>query len=173
MTHCGFIDIIEGNSNKYIGSTSNPLEQRLQEHIRSFACNISGLSDKKTTAHKCLNETREFTIRLLECVWYSYNSELLLRERFHIENTPDCVNANIPIRTDDEMKEYKKQYYLNNKQKYQQRDIDNAESIRKRKTAIVICECGASHTRNSLSRHVKSNKHLEAMKLKTENETEN
>jgi hypothetical protein len=113
----------------YIGSTIDTLNKRLNVHK----------SDKKRTNFKLIFEIDlNPKIVLLEEYPCKNRKELETRERYHIENN-DCINKNIPTRTEKERKkEYNKEY---NKQKY-------------------ICDCGSIVSRSKISRHFKSKMHL-------------
>lgn len=107
----------------YIGSTCLPLPLRLRTHKELYKQYLKG-SQRKTTAFK-LFEYGDVTIETIEdCSDICCKKSLLKRERFWIENN-NCVNKNIPGRTQKESskahyenhKEEKKQYYLDNREK--------------------------------------------------------
>jgi len=96
---------------QYIGSTASTLVKRLYNHKRKTnACSTKDFIEPK--------------IFLIEDYPCDRKDQLLSRERFHIESM-DCVNKNIPTRTQKEyrednkkhVKEYQKDYYQNNKDK--------------------------------------------------------
>jgi hypothetical protein len=68
------------------------------------------------------------------------------------------------------VKEYKKQYYTDNKEKkieyYNQYRTDNKDKLAEQQKQKVTCECGCISTRGNLPRHRKSLKHLKLMENK-------
>ena len=127
--------VVCGETNRiYIGSTINLLKYRLSKHkVLNNSC-------------RC-NDFINPTIHLLEDYSCNNRKELELRERYYIENT-DCVNIKIPSRT-------KKEWYLDNAEKYKQYYIDNAEKLKEK----INCECGGRYTHANKQSHLKTNKH--------------
>jgi hypothetical protein len=78
----------------YIGSTVNSLEHRLYYH------KYSAKADNQTkAASSCLfDEENEVLIMSLEEDTYTSKQHMEERERYWIEQYPDCVNKNIPTR---------------------------------------------------------------------------
>lgn len=112
------------NNNVYIGSTSNKyLSVRLAMHRIHYR---RYLKNKHTyvTSYEII-KNGDYKIEQIEIVPDKAN--LKIRERFHIENTPNCINKNIPSRTNKEFlrtqynkpdsnyRKYKTNYYLANK----------------------------------------------------------
>ena len=99
----------------YIGSTSQTLCQRLQEHKR---CYKKFLNEKYnyTTSFKII-ENNNYDIILLEDFPCERKEQLHARERFWIENT-ECVNKQIPTRTDKEYREDNKQKIAQQKKEW-------------------------------------------------------
>tara|TARA_R110000765_G_scaffold173021_1_gene277898 strand:+ start:221 stop:463 length:243 start_codon:yes stop_codon:yes gene_type:complete len=66
-------------------------------------------------------------------------------------------------------KEYKKQYYQDNKEdikKYQQEYRDNnKEEIDKKKAEKITCECGCIVSKQQIARHKKTQKHIKEMEI--------
>ena len=108
----------------YIGSTCLPLPIRLRNHYELYKQFLKGNNNNKCTAFK-LFELGNVNIETIEdCSEICCKKSLLKRERFWIENN-NCVNKNIPSRTQkesskahyDSHKEEKKQYYIDNREK--------------------------------------------------------
>ena len=57
-----------------------------------------------------------------------------------------------------------KQYYVINRDKYKQYYIDNRDKMLQKGSQKVTCECGCVISRSSLSKHRKTQKHLEILK---------
>ena len=67
------------------------------------------------------------------------------------------------------LNEKSKVYYERNKESVKVKTaiyrLANQEAISERKKKQVVCECGCSIRKEDLSRHKKTNKHLQLMKL--------
>ena len=93
------------NDNVYIGQTRRTLNQRLREHKNSQNC-----------SSRDIIENGDYRIELIE------QTNDKSRERYWVENN-ECINKNIPGRTDKEwredntekIKEYNKEYHEDNK----------------------------------------------------------
>ena len=96
----------------YYGSTVNPLYKRKGQHKAQYKIN------KNKCTSKLLFEIGidDVIITLVENVNCNTKEELLQRERFYIKNN-NCVNKNIPTRTNKEYKVYQKDYKEINKDK--------------------------------------------------------
>lgn len=106
---------------KYIGSTTNKyLCNRLSQHKNRF-----NNPHKNQYMSKEIIKSNNYFIELIELYPCKTNEELLIRERYWIENTPFCINKQVPSRTKQEYnimhkeqhKEYDKIYYAKNKDK--------------------------------------------------------
>jgi hypothetical protein len=100
---------------KYYGSTICPLWKRLDDHKQGYKCNLRGLGSYVMSFDIIKNN--DYRIELVEKVNCSSKEELLIREKFHIQNN-ECVNKYIPLRTHEE-------YYLNHKEKMNQKSREN------------------------------------------------
>jgi hypothetical protein len=99
-------------------------------------------------------------IELIEKYPCTTKRELLLRERWHIEQNRDiCVNIKLPIILEDEQRkscaEHSMRWYKNNRDKV----VAKWESR-------VICECGANVCYSSKFNHVKTLKHFRNLEKK-------
>jgi len=79
---------------------------------------------------------------------FENREEMLKAERILIEEN-DCVNIKIPIKTKEEIKTYKDNWYK-----------ENAERIRQKGQVIIDCECGMKIKKCSLRNHLKTKNHL-------------
>jgi group I intron endonuclease len=93
----------------YVGSTQEGLNKRLQRHKGYFQGSRESMPTSKLLFEEYGVDT--CSIHLIESVEFKEKSELLFRERYWIENTPNCVNIYRPIITDDEKKETKHKHY--------------------------------------------------------------
>ena len=179
--------IVDNTSDKdYIGSTIHKyLSQRLQKHLQIIEDIKRGL-ERYVTSYSIL-KNNDYDIILIENVNCETADQLKARERFYIENTPNCVNRNIPTRTaqeyyhqkyienKDTILEERKQYYNDNKEKVLQRvkayqdnnpekkKENNHEWYLKHKEQLnqrYECECGSIVRRRDKARHNQTKKHL-------------
>jgi hypothetical protein len=114
------------NDLKYIGSTTQSLNQRLNNHITKKR-NDNPITSKKLNLYNCI-------IYELEICDECDRNE---REKYWIENT-ECVNKNKPGgQTEEELREKKKIYTDKNKEKKRlydkQRRILQKEKLKKQK----------------------------------------
>jgi len=145
----------------YVGSTSKKnLNDRLLNHKQDYRNFKNGLN-KTITSFKLFELYGIDTCRitLIEEVKCETKEQLLTREAFYIKSL-SCVNKIIPLRTD-------KEYYQDNKEKVLQRKKIHYEKNKERLNKIHTCDvcCGTYLSRNKNS-HFRTNKHLEALKLK-------
>lgn len=120
----GKIYKIVGNENVYIGSTCQLLDVRLRQHNYNYKCWLNGKKVSILTSHKCVVDPNHF-IELLELCQCSSKVELHNCERKWIEQL-DCVNKNIPAKTQTpaeyykenkvKIKEKQNEYYKENKE---------------------------------------------------------
>lgn len=97
---------------QYIGSTTEPtLAKRLSYHRSDYKKWKNGKKNKITSFD--ILESNDFQIVLIEDYPCERKEQLLMRERYHIENT-ECVNKIIPTRT---VSEYGKLYRELHKEK--------------------------------------------------------
>lgn len=102
----------------YIGSTTETLKRRLGQH----QC-------KRDTKAKEIIDGDNYHIELIEAYPSQSKAQLLFRERYFIESLI-CINKNIPIRTDEETIQIKKDKDIVKASKfYNQLYADNEEII--------------------------------------------
>jgi hypothetical protein len=129
----------------YIGSTCEPtLARRLANHVQDFK---KWKNEKRgfTTSFEII-EGGDYYIELLEICSCTINEELLARERFYIKSN-DCVNKYKNLNsTKEDIKEYKKEYRQNNKDK-----IKEYESLKGN-----CPQCNKEILKRCISRHLKN-----------------
>ena len=176
----------------YVGGTIKELSVRKSEHETGCDRWINEKPNSPYVSSFELLKLGECRIELLENFPCNNRRELDERERYWIENTPNCVNKVIPFRTAEELRErrqkhdqkYKAEYYILNKEKISQRSkenyilnkesisqskkeyyILNKEKIRHRVIEKITCDCcGAIISRGNKSYHSRTQKHIEAIK---------
>ncbi len=128
----------------YIGSTTQLLSRRKQRHVCCLKKNKITCSSSEIISLG----PDDCQIVLIESYPCSTKEELLLRERYWIENT-NCVNKKIPIRSKEESAQLALEYRIRDKEK-----------IYARKKELVDCEiCCCSIRRDNIHHHVNSLKH--------------
>ena len=95
----------------YIGKTESSLATRMSQHKTNLRRYLSG-KEKGCCEAKHILKYSDATISLVELVPDKANQKL--RERYHIENTPNCINKAIPGQTQME-------YYWNIENGYRER----------------------------------------------------
>jgi len=134
----------------YYGSTETDIEKRITDHV-------AHTNYKKKVVNKCASEhiieRDDWCYEIMEEVDYIIKTDLLIRERYYIENYP-CINLKIPYKTMEELRDYvklkRRQYRLNT-------DFKNRELEYKR--IKRDCPCGGKYTNGSRATHLKSKKH--------------
>lgn len=103
----------------YIGSTTCDLNKRLLNHINKYNCWFIDNNKSYITSYKIL-ENNNYEIELIEDYPCESKRDLEKRERYwleyYINDGYNCVNKIIPVKTNKEKKETKKQYRENNKE---------------------------------------------------------
>jgi hypothetical protein len=105
----------------YIGSTYRKLNDRLDGHYydyKGYCTQGNNNNYNYVTSFEVLKEN-DFNIILLEDFPCETKEEILLREKYYIQNT-ECVNKHIPMRTDDEIRQQNKHHYQKNQKKYEE-----------------------------------------------------
>ena len=137
----------------YIGSTCRPLlSQRLAKHNYSYKYYLKG-KYRFITSFKIL-ERNNYEIILVELYPCNSKDELSARERYWIENTKNCVNKCIPTRTKKEYSEANKDKIKETKKQYREANKDKINE------KILCSVCNSYITRQNISSHNKTNKHI-------------
>jgi len=159
----------------YIGSTAQYyLSRRLDNHKSTYKCYLNHKSNY-VTSFKIL-ECEDYKIELLEDYPCANKKQLKDRERWYIENN-ECVNKNIPSRTQAEWRQDNREYIKDYNKEYKEVNIDkikargneyytnNIDKIKARVNQVIVCQCGCEVIRGNLSRHKKNKKHIRLMEL--------
>lgn len=157
----------------YVGSTTNYTRRKCGHRVNIYNQNVRGY-----------NYNLYVNIRENDCKWEMYpikkfpcNDKLELR--IEEENMRKKLNANLNMRSAilDKEKEKRtaKLYYENNKDSLAIKTHNywekNKKKIKERKDALnkgvtIKCECGSEVRRDVMCRHKKSNKHINWLKKK-------
>ena len=106
----------------YIGSTITSLEKRMSVHM----CQAKSETQTKCYSLKLFEDDNEVVIELLENYPCDTKEELHARERYWIEQFPECLNKNLPGR---DWKERWKKNREHNLQKHKEWVANNTEHI--------------------------------------------
>ena len=159
----------------YVGSTTQSLSQRFNDHRRRMKQD----KYKHIKLYQTFNElgVNNFYIELFENVICHDKEQLLAREGAVIREMGN-LNERISGRNNTEwvqdnkeyMKECWKKYYLENKEaviNYQREyNEKNKERLQEKRKTTIICLCGLEINKAHKTRHEKSKKHLDLMDIK-------
>jgi len=145
------------NNLVYYGHTTATLQHRFNEHKRH-----NGIG---TACHKLFISGTQ-NIELVEIYPCNKRSDIILRERFYIENN-DCVNFVIPGRTKKEWIKDNREHVAEVSKKLYEKHKANGTTYYDRHKKILLeknkkiinCYCGSKITFNSSARHERTNKH--------------
>lgn len=168
----------------YIGSTCNPLRKRLAKHRDNYRRHLAG-NYGKVSSFDILQHGDAIIVLVEDCPCDN-KEQLFRRERYHIENTPNCINMRVPGRTAAEhyqankaamaekdklyretnkevISERGKLYYEDNKDLIMQKTKAYREAnkgvIAARRNHKCECPCGGKYTFSGKSQHYNSAKH--------------
>lgn len=156
----------------YYGSTTN-----YKRRICLHKTNTEKQNSKRKCKSRQIIDRGDYTFSIVEECNFNTKKELLIRERYYIDNYP-CINIGVPYKTleektqskkeygqSDKMLKYKKEYYINNREllieKQRERHNNNKTIVNQKKGEKITCECGVIFTRGHRARHLKSKWHLE------------
>lgn len=121
----GKIYKIIGSGLTYYGSTIQSLKARMRQHE-----NI-----KSVCSSKQIIDNGEYEVVLVENYPCNCKKELLMRERYYVENN-ECVNKNKPVILDDEWPAYQQKFYqenINYFKEYRQKNRDRILDYNKKR----------------------------------------
>ena len=159
----------------YVGSTYTTLPRRLSEHKSDFKKYLKG-THKYMTSFELL-KCPDYHINLVENYPCNNREELHARETYFIK-TMNCVNKQIPFRTEEEKIELQKIYRTNYKQEHKE-DIkikdakyraehkeqfakyyeEHKEQISEKRKERETCECGGNYRKSDRLQHKRSKLH--------------
>lgn len=164
----------------YVGSTTQSLAIRKAGHIQKYKSWKNGTNKAYITSFLII-EDGEVEITLVELKPCDTKEELTKAEREWIKKT-ECVNKIVPLRSDAEYKQDKKEeiqaynkdyYYKNldrykewrtrwyeeNKERKSQYYHDNREKILARNAEKIQCECGGMLQKGNRYNHNRTKRH--------------
>jgi hypothetical protein len=154
----GIIYCIECNDtgDKYIGSTTTRLIERIWKHRSDVKCVDNGVRNAKCKSYDMI-KNNNYKYYVLEELEVDTRKDLNVRERHYIENTK-CVNMVIPTRSKaDSDRAYrngpKREELLQKKRDYSK---EHAEEIKAHRSQEIKCECGVTYQLNHKASHLRS-----------------
>ncbi len=162
----------------YIGSTKKTLAHRLGGHRTDYKRFLKG-ERGFVSSFVLFKESSNIKIELLEELKECSKIDLLLTERKHTQENI-CVNRVQPVRTDEEKKEYnkefQKEYNIKNKDSVaktlHEYYVKNEVAIKERQYGNIFCEaCKCDTTKHHKARHEKTAKHIKNAKAHQQNNT--
>ena len=182
----GYIYKIQVHDELYIGSTVD-LKQRLREH-KSYCKNINAPQHNYKVYQKIRENNIHIKLIVVEEVAGLEDEDLRILEQEYIDRLTPELNEIAAYRSIEKMKADKNAYnklYFSNANNAERKRVKALESYYKNKTDILIkqkakyeknkveilaknkepvtCECGCISTKQHLTRHKKTKKHLTLM----------
>jgi hypothetical protein len=164
------------NGSTYIGSTTKTLNSRLRFHLWHYNRYLDDMKAGKSikgvyTSYQIVSDQDPNNYRIEKIMDYPCNSKKELEDKEYeiiLEYGDKCINTYGKQDSKDTRKYYKK-YYKDNVQSY--KDYYNIvkdkikEQYQSKKTYIHCKECECEVLNVSMSKHIKSKKHLNACGL--------
>jgi predicted GIY-YIG superfamily endonuclease len=141
----------------YIGSTVN-FKKRMDCHKSN--CNNENLKAYNCFIYQYIRQHGgwdEFTKEIIHTCEVVDKTEQRMVEQEWIKNNQCKLNDRRSYITEEELKEYNKDYY----KKYHETHKEKRNHQKKQKTT---CECGVIYTKTNKARHERSKKHIQFMK---------
>ena len=147
----------------YIGSTAQTLNERLKAHkFKSKICNSILYNVVRNT-----NGWKNYTITLIKDFACNDKEELYKEEQVYINALQPNLNEKNAYRTEEQKKEYMKEYYESNKEKIKENEKEyrekNKDEIKEKMSVPITCECGTITQKWNLSNHRKTKKHFKLL----------
>lgn len=168
---------------EYYGHTTNKINRK-REH--KYSCNNENSKNYNLKVYQVIRENNgwdNWDFIIIEDYPCQNVDEARLRERYWIELKQPQLNFQIPSRTCEEwyndnrnelleknkkynkrnrekILEYQKKYYEDNKQKILEKQKKYYEENEERISQKIICECGSKIRSSEMSRHRKTQKHI-------------
>ena len=152
----GLIYTIKTDNGLYAGSTCDFAVRKYKHKSNCF--NENGKLYNTKLYQNIRENGGEYSIELYKLFPCNSDEELRTEE----EEVRKYLNANLnsqrAFMSEEEKKEYNKEYCKEHREK-------NKEIISQKQAEIITCECGCQTARRNISRHRKTQKHLNLMNL--------
>ena len=159
--------LIDDEGYYYYGCTCMPLHKRRYHHQEMAKRKPHRKIYTMFTNDRFLKG--EIKIVLVEELKLENKEQLLRAENNYIQQSLDdskCLNRYHSLLTDEQKKEYDRQWYQANRNKILENQ--KTEERRQQRNSIFICECGSKTTQQNIARHKKSQKHSDYINNKNE-----
>ncbi len=173
--------IYENNKIVYIGSTEQTIEDRKTQHW--YNARNNAYNNKGRKIHRYMNEKGidNFSFKLIE----KYSGDNLLKREgeYQEKYKENLQNVVYNLRTrkiwfeenSERLKEYWKNYRIENKEKYAEFNKKNYEENKEKRLANqnqkINCICGSIISKGNTLRHEGTNKHLDYINVINEIKT--
>jgi hypothetical protein len=155
-------------SKVYIGSTTKQyLSNRWAGHTSDYRKKPINCASKELFDEYGIENCR---CELIEEVDYQTKEDYLMRERYWIENTVDCINKRLkPFATKEEQRikkneRSKERYELcKNNTLFMEVKKEQLNAWKEKNSEPILCECGITYMASHKARHLKSKRHLECI----------
>ena len=156
---------IKSGEGLYVGSTCN-FNQRKYKHKSSL--NNENDKNYNLKLYKTIRENGgEWSIQPHAEFPCKSKMEMCIEEERVRQELKADLNSNSCFLTEDErlkyQKDYKKDYYINNKEAIAVKDKNKYIKNKEKLTEKFTCECGGKYTHQGSSQHFKSQKHSNYM----------
>ena len=151
-----YMIMTENSNDIYIGSTVQTLTKRLEGHEAHFRI-------ARYCSSAEIIKQGDYKIVLVKNFACDSKAELEFEETKYQKDMV-CVNNNLARLTDEDRKQYdkqyNKQYIIENREKLKQYRIDNKDTIQKWRKTKNLCACGGWYQNKGKGGHMKTKKHL-------------
>ena len=157
----------------YIGSTTN-FKNRKRSHKSD--CNNKKSKIYNLRVYQYIRSNGDWdnwSMILFENYNATDQRHLEARERYWIETLNTTLNCRVPLRSHkeyvqdntDKIKEYGKEYYIQNREHTIEKAKKNREINKDKLKEKIKCECGIEYTFSNKARHIKSQRHIKQITL--------
>ena len=153
----------------YVGHTTN---FKNRKHNHKNTCNNPNVECHNMPVHKCIRSNggwNNWNMILVEQFECSNKMEAEQKEREIIEQLKPTLNKSSPYRTPEERKQYKQQWHNEHREQDLERSrnwyLTNKDVLNEQRKVKTVCECGTECRKCDYSRHLKSQRHREYVKL--------
>ena len=150
----------DDDTNLYVGSTSQTLEQRLSKH-RSYARNFIGRGCRKDNRlFKRMNEVGLWNWKIIPLISRTCDiKEIREVERKWIRILKADLNTILPIREEETIQEYQSKYRENNRTFVRQCVFNSFKNIESKKYYCDVCDL-ACRSNHDLKNHLDTYNHF-------------
>jgi hypothetical protein len=153
----------------YIGSTE---DFEVRKRIHKSSCNINS-RDYNLKVYQYIRSNggfEAFEFEIIDTIIFS-ETDRLFHERRLMDLYGSKLNTRIPIRTEEDKKEYHKkyrethkeeikEYYETHKEEIKEYQKEYRETHKEKRKTKMVCECGGRYTIGDISKHLKTKKHI-------------